>query len=239
MKESFGEFRKKAQSGRIKSIHEDYYRFFSAYISWFFARFTSLTGNQITFIWVIVGLLCVVFYTLGSYKFTLIAAGLYFIRHTLDRVDGEVARYRNQQSIKGKLYDLFGHWVYEPLIFIAVSIGIYRTTNNFWILILGLFALYGYYLCDLVNISLILHKPGSKETIEKHNVNSEFISSFSFKVRVYRFIRFITFVDYFHVILLLASVLNLLLLFLIFSVIGWNFLWIVKVLSEIYMGGDY
>src|SRR3989338_3940401 len=176
MKESIGEFRKKAQSGRIKSIQEDYYRFFSAYISWFFVRFTSLTGNKITFIWVIVGLLCVVFYTLGSYKFTLI---------------------------------------------------------------LGLFALYGYYLCDLVNISIILHKPGSKETIEKHNVKSEFISSFSFKARVYRFIRFITFVDYFHVILLLASVFNILWLFLIFSVIGWNFLWIVKVLSEIYIGGDY
>ena len=224
----FQKFRKKAQGGRIKSLSEDYFRYFSIYLTWLFVR-TPLTGNQITFIWILFGFASVISFAIGGYKFVLLGGFLYFMRHTLDRVDGEVARYRGQQSIKGKIYDLCGHWLYEPLLFIGVAIGFFRTTGQWWLFIPAFFALYGYYLTDVINLAISVHKPKTKIIVSKHQPVQEDI-----KVKMYLFLRKLFLLDYFHVVLLICAIFNVMWLFVIINFIGFNFVWFVRLMSLIF-----
>jgi len=48
----------------------------------------------------------------------------------LDKVDGEVARFRSQQSVVGILLDRFHHRLVEPLLFLAVGWRAYVTTGS-------------------------------------------------------------------------------------------------------------
>lgn len=64
--------------------------------------------------------------------------GLLYLAFLLDKVDGEIARYRRVQSTRGILIDRFQHRLVEPLIFVAAAFHAYRATQVWEALILGL-----------------------------------------------------------------------------------------------------
>ncbi len=60
------------------------------------------------------------------------AAGaiLLYLSFLLDKVDGEMARYRGQQSVIGILLDRFHHRLAEPLLFLAVGIRAFQASGS-------------------------------------------------------------------------------------------------------------
>lgn len=89
---------------------------------------TSITANQVSLFMIFLGLLSVIFFMEGSYKFLLIGLLIYHLSMFLDWVDGEVARCKKQGSLKGAYYDYIYHSVVTPLIIISLAINVYM--NN-------------------------------------------------------------------------------------------------------------
>src|SRR5439155_20681758 len=59
----------------------------------------------------------------------------------LDKVDGEMARYRRHESVLGILLDRFHHRLVEPLLFLAVGIRAWHATGSGWPLLAALAAM--------------------------------------------------------------------------------------------------
>jgi phosphatidylglycerophosphate synthase len=61
---------------------------------------------------------------------------LYFV-FLLDKMDGEIARYRGVESVHGILLDRFYHRLVEPCLFLAVAVHQVRAGAGVWLLALG------------------------------------------------------------------------------------------------------
>jgi phosphatidylglycerophosphate synthase len=109
------------------------YRRISIYITKIFL-FTSITANQVTLMSLVIGLIAAVILALGHYS---LGALIYLFSMVMDCVDGEIARYRNSSSIKGVYLDIITHYINTPALFMGLSIGIYRSTQNPIIILLG------------------------------------------------------------------------------------------------------
>ena len=85
---------------------------------------TPITANQVSLLMILVGWISAFLFCFGEYKLSVIGACLLFLHHTLDAVDGEVARYKNQTSLRGKYLDVIAHYITEPLLFLGITIGV-------------------------------------------------------------------------------------------------------------------
>lgn len=67
------------------------------------------------------------------------AAGfvLVYLAFLLDKVDGEVARVRGEQSARGLLLDRFHHNIVEPSLFLAAAFHAHRATDSVPVLLAG------------------------------------------------------------------------------------------------------
>ena len=94
-------------------------RHISVYLTWVLVR-TPITANQITVLQCIFGIIGSVLF--GYKKFLL---GVLFLQlgYFLDLIDGEVARWKNQQSEGGKYLDLINHKIVIPAMFFGLGIG--------------------------------------------------------------------------------------------------------------------
>jgi phosphatidylglycerophosphate synthase len=125
--ESIEELRKICQSHISKETNfrlELTLRKFSIYLTKIFI-YMGLTGNQITMMMMILGIISSFFFMPGKYYYSLIGIILFELHLLLDFVDGEVARYRKETSLKGTYLDYMTHAIVNPLIFIGLSIGAY------------------------------------------------------------------------------------------------------------------
>lgn len=140
---SVREARRIAQPRPLTPNWPDYpYRAVSIYPSIVFARL-GVSANQITIIWIILGIAGVV--ALGSASYGVRAAGavLLEISYVFDFVDGEVARLTSRTSKLGALLDLTGHGVIKTALFLAIGYGVFASTHRAAILILAILACAG------------------------------------------------------------------------------------------------
>ena len=108
----------------------------SVYITWALLH-TPITANQVTAIGIAFGLFGVLSLAMPS-PLTGIAGGLLLWMYILlDKVDGEVARYRKTVSLRGIFLDEIGHLVIQPLLFVGLSVHVYATTARVEALLLG------------------------------------------------------------------------------------------------------
>ncbi|MEE8479596.1 MAG: CDP-alcohol phosphatidyltransferase family protein [Candidatus Neomarinimicrobiota bacterium] len=108
----------------------------SIWFTWFFVR-TPLSANHVTIIQEIFGITGGVLFACGRFVHGAIFLQLGFI---MDNSDGEVARWKNQQSERGKFLDLVGHMVVIPFYFFGLGLGLYLQQGNIITLIMGLLA---------------------------------------------------------------------------------------------------
>src|SRR3989304_3838060 len=92
----------------------------SIYLTWLLLH-THLTPNQISLLMMLAG--CTGAALLSSVRLGLNLFGfsLLYLAFLLDKADGEIARYRHRESIRGMLLDRLHHRLVEPLIFLAVA----------------------------------------------------------------------------------------------------------------------
>ena len=127
MVESIKELRKICQSSekrrmRFADFRAPMCRAMSIYITKI-CLYTSLTANQITYIWWAMGLVSAGLFAVGDYWYSLAAALLLNLSFLVDYVDGEVARYRKKSSLLGVYLDYLAHYTINPLVMLGIGFG--------------------------------------------------------------------------------------------------------------------
>ncbi len=97
----------------------------------------SVTSIQVSIISIMTSIIAGIFFYFGDWKS--LAIGYVFLQMTivLDHVDGAIARYTNNQTILGSWFDKFGNKLHKFFFVFGVTLGLYRTTQDPFYLILG------------------------------------------------------------------------------------------------------
>lgn len=110
---------------------------------------TSITPNQISFLYLILAIIGGVLFSFGIYLYSIIAMLLVQIYQILDCVDGEIARMKNIQCKYGEWVELNTDMVIVLPLFLGISIGVYRDTHDLLTLILGTIVIANMYLVEV------------------------------------------------------------------------------------------
>jgi len=108
----------------------------SIWFTWLFVR-TPLSANHVTIIQEIFGIIGAVLFGYGKFVWGALFLQIGFI---LDNSDGEVARWKKQQSERGKFLDLIGHMIVIPFYFFGLGLGLYLQQGYLIALIMGFLA---------------------------------------------------------------------------------------------------
>ncbi len=100
-------------------------------------RNTPITPNQVTAVWVFLGIVGAALLALGNYWISLLALCILCLSWVLDNVDGELARYKQQFSSRGSLLDMLGHDIFFSLIFFALTISMWIKGYGALFVVLG------------------------------------------------------------------------------------------------------
>ena len=138
--ESWKEFSKKIEKDQTDLKADWYGRFFvwkiSAPITYLLVR-TPISANQVTVIQEIIGTIGAIMLAVPSIKIMLLGIFLIQFGFILDCVDGEVARYKGQSSVRGVFLDLIGHQIVIPFYIFFTSLGVFVRTGQIDALIIG------------------------------------------------------------------------------------------------------
>ena len=108
----------------------------SIFFTWVFVR-TPISANQVTILQEILGVIGAILFGFGRFVLGALFLQLGYI---LDCSDGEVARWKNQQSESGKFLDLIGHMIVIPFYYFGLGLGIFLETGQIVTLIAGFLA---------------------------------------------------------------------------------------------------
>ena len=131
-----------AQAGKVEGRERPWFyrslqRGPSIYITTLFLK-TSISPNSISFLSIIVGILGTIILFLPGYGPLIIALLLFYLNILLDKVDGEVARYRKIFSLKGIFLDNINHLLIPALFFMGMTFRITLFGDlNYFVLLAG------------------------------------------------------------------------------------------------------
>jgi len=140
MVESIKELRKICQESVLKIPPNWYQNNFTRKVSVYITKlflYTSIGPNQVTLIAVLVGIIAGIFFLFGKEAYSITGAFLLQIWLVFDCVDGEIARYRKQESITGVYLDMMLDGFLESYIFACITFGVYSVFHNTAVFIFG------------------------------------------------------------------------------------------------------
>ena len=169
----------------------DLYRHVSLYVTKLFL-YTPITANQVTLLFIVIGLISVFLFTAGNYWKNLLGAILLIFYHILDDVDGEIARYRGNLSDRGVFLDLIGHSIINTSVFAGISIGLYRNYQNVNTLFIGFIAVISMGLLYGIRSNKMFILPKKIDTYnENPSINIKIFTKNKLQIKSlwYRFVR--------------------------------------------------
>ncbi len=227
MVESIKELRKRCQIYYKIEPH----KFFSIYLTKILLYFHP-TANQITLLWIIIGLIGSILFIFGNYLYAIIGASCFLLIQLLDECDGEIARYYNICSKKGAYIDHIGHAIIDLMLFVCLTIYVVKTTKNINYVFLGFSMIIGYSLMELSRLYKNELVQKKKTIVETGKIlNKKYPSLF----KLYIFLRTILFENFPYYLFILV-ILNHLEFILIGYSIFYHPLWIVRFYYEIKKG---
>ncbi len=143
--ESFKEFKQLIQGKKLEKRKKKrdwwhwIFTFFSKYITWLLVK-TRINANFITISGLLIGLIGLLLIGIGNNILIIIGFILLYIYYISDEVDGEVARYKKQTSLRGIYYDEIGHLFFQGWFFFSFGYSIYRINAEFLYIIFGVVA---------------------------------------------------------------------------------------------------
>lgn len=111
-------------------------RHFSIYISWMFVKL-GFSANMVTLLMIILAIAGSAFLVPHVLWMNISGLFLLLLAEVFDAVDGEVARWNNQCSIKGRYLDLVSHVLCNSMLYVFCPLHLYFLTNKTIFLILG------------------------------------------------------------------------------------------------------
>lgn len=170
---------------RKKSLKEDNdifsypLRYISTIITMILVK-TRVTPLQVTITHIIIGIIAAISFSLGSYRWIIIASILYLISVILDMVDGEIARYKGIRSEISVWIDHVSDNFLLFLIITGIVTGEFVTKNDSFILILGIISILITATAGVINIS----KRANEKIIQKKTIRLPIKFKYSKKVHV-------------------------------------------------------
>ena len=137
--ESIRELRKKvAKSGKSHHAptHDIVVRRISIYLTWLLLH-TRISANGVTLMQILVGVAGGLLLIASSHPVNFLGILLLQLGYVLDCSDGEVARYRNQSSVRGIFLDLIGHEIVIPMMYMGLALGEFQRMGRMEVLLLG------------------------------------------------------------------------------------------------------
>ena len=168
--ESFKEFRKIIQGSKLAKRKKKrdwwhaFFTFISRYITWILVK-TRISANFITISGCLIGLIGLFFIGIGNNLFVIIGFILLYIYYISDEVDGEVARYKKQTSLRGIFYDELGHLLYQSWFFFSFGYSIFRINTEFLYIIFGIITTF--FLIGIRTVRKIATIASAKSSIKK------------------------------------------------------------------------
>ena len=126
---SMGRIREAAGKPSRHVVDRWFARKVSIYITWLLLH-TPISANQVTLLSLAVmlgGLACI---AAGTAALLAVGVALLLLAYILDCCDGEVARYRNQTSLRGEYLDALVHATTIPAMFLAAGTGLMLRTGK-------------------------------------------------------------------------------------------------------------
>lgn len=138
----------------LGALQERYfYRRLSIYITRLFLAL-GLTPNQVTLMSGLASIAGGIFLMSPAAWSWVVGGAFVYLYELLDRVDGELARYRNSSSVVGEYWDgVVGTFTWH-FIYAGAAIGVYNTFNDVRALFFGLAAVLFYHMLDWLNADL-------------------------------------------------------------------------------------
>ena len=99
---------------------------------------TPITANQVTVVSITVVSVAPWFFAKGEANTFLIGSMLLQFWYLIDHIDGQIARYRKQESITGVFLDFISHYFPHLLIFPFISIGLFRNEQDLIYMYMGI-----------------------------------------------------------------------------------------------------
>ena len=158
----------------IKSI----YNIETSAIIIFFSQFTRITGNNLTSVYIVLGLLGGLFLASNNKNLILLGALFIFTKSSFDWADGHLAKIKKQTSDLGKLLDNWGAHIGSYSFFCGFGIYLFNRENQQIFLILTLLIIflkaadlknYGYQLA----MQDIYQEKNKKNILNKLNFNNK------------------------------------------------------------------
>jgi hypothetical protein len=153
----------------------------------------GLTPDKVSVIALIVGLLSVSFFAVGSYGYILLAVLMHHFSHVLDGSDGEMARFdKDIRTGKGPFLEIVFFFVLFPLMLLAMGVGAYFNNPlpipDYVFLVAGLSASYFLFLGGLIRpieFEHLIQKGDFKKLREYHNNRKVKISRLEVQARFF------------------------------------------------------
>jgi phosphatidylserine synthase len=107
-------------------------------ISYYLTKpFISLEPTTICFIMILLGLASLPFFLIGEYWSIIVGALVLQVHYIFDHIDGNVARATNKKTKRGQYLDYIPNITVNPLVFVALGYGFFKTTGNLNFLLFG------------------------------------------------------------------------------------------------------
>ena len=147
---------KEVRNNKYYRVYRRFFRLFSIYITRILLSF-NISANFVSVSGLLLGVLGSLFLYLGEFLGGALVLQLWLLTDTLD---GEIARYYAKKKpstylIKGEFLDLNFHHLINSLIFIGLSLGLYKLTNDIIMIYLGVFALSALLLNELIDLNKV------------------------------------------------------------------------------------
>jgi len=133
---------------------------------------TRITSNQITVLWLVMGIVGGILLSTGIYQFMLSGIIIYHLGHFFDCVDGNLARYRNKSTVTGIYLEQISHHLTITMILVGLSIGVFKIYHNLLWLYLGVILVFSFIFTKLFTVNLSYYKDDKRKLLEKIIYNS-------------------------------------------------------------------
>ncbi len=135
-----------------RRAHDTFYgrnimRKLSIYITWALSHF-SISPSLVTFISILFGLLGAYLMGVGLWTSGLLLVNGWYL---LDHVDGELARFQNNQTATGFYFDTMSNAFVPPAALLGVGIGLSKLAGFVWVY-MGLLAAYGFLMLMVISL---------------------------------------------------------------------------------------
>lgn len=94
---------------------------------------TAVTPNQVTFAGLLVAFLSALAFAQGNWIAYVLGAALYFVAVLFDEIDGMLARITFRESAFGCWLETFADFASYFLLFVGMTIGLYRESGTVWL----------------------------------------------------------------------------------------------------------